>query len=125
MGASRKHECAESRCGWGLIVNLSIERLSSYGARYDKLFEVPSFFRGGGTIKCTAIERLRHLIDTDWAYSMYWPEDDFNGLLDMAQDNLTTEINKSMARIAELKEAQDILSTIDREDHEDATESKS
>lgn len=104
-------------------MSLSKDRISSYDAQHTNAFEVPCLFKRGGTTKCTAVEKLRHLIDTDWTYSMYWPDGDFNGLLDIAQINLTTEIKKSMARIAELKEAQDILSAIDREDHEESKQS--
>ncbi len=92
-----------------------MQKMSSYDAKYDRVFEVPSTFNPGKTTKCCAVDKLACLINTDWVYSMYWPSDDFNGLLDKAQADLNKEIGKAMARIAELKEAQDIISSIERE----------
>ena len=91
------------------------DTISIFDTHHGRGFEVPCIFSKGKHRTASASQRLAYLIDSSWYYSMHWPRGNHNLFLDKVQDDLNSELKKANKRLAELKEAQSILSKIERE----------
>lgn len=87
--------------------------ITPYECKYKKMYQG---FSGLGTdIKLiTPRSKLGQLIDNTWHYSWHWPEG-HNEWLDSARKDLEQEMIYAQVRLAELRQAEKILSLIERE----------
>lgn len=87
----------------------STDKISVYECNYKKQFPCRGFYA-----LLTARQKLARLIDSSWFHSIHWP-DDHNSFLDKAQEDLHTEMTYARERVAQLEQAQKIISRIERQ----------
>ena len=90
--------------------------MNSYEANYKKQFDGVNPFTHK-KILITAREKLADLINGAWKYSWHWPVD-HNEWLDSAKLSLESEKETVMKRFEQLKYAEQILSSIEKNDEE-------
>ncbi len=70
-------------------------------------------FKGEEYKKETAQTRIANLINTEWQYSLYWKDENYQWI-EQAKNDLQTEISAANKRLMELKEADRLLNLIDK-----------
>lgn len=70
-------------------------------------------FKGEVNKKETAKDRIAHLINTNWTYSLYWKNENYQWI-EKAKSDLQLEISHADERLLKLKEADRLLNLIDK-----------
>ena len=94
--------------------------MNSYEANYKKQFNGFDGVSPGCNhkIHVTARQKLADLIDGSWKHSWHWPVD-HNDWLDAVRASLETEMSYANERLKQLRYAQQILSSIDKDEVEE------
>lgn len=88
---------------------------------FDATYTEMQFYKLGSPIGSSAMtnetpkSRLAYLIDSNWKHSWYWIDENYSWI-ETAKRNLESELEIANSRLANLKEAEKLLNSIECEE---------